>query len=188
MGTRGLSNRSLVVKTTAIIACPLGCGSQVHRRGLSGHIQRAHPDVTSEARKDILQKALISSEASAKDGAGAPGSSQSPGEATTPKAPQRLLGSVEDAAILGFTPRRFEVNSTLLWQAKYVCEHEWGWPEMDMGDWLDTFMFYAFKRFGVVLMGYVVENPKAMQSMKMATFAQANGHSRNQVETVEEGG
>lgn len=66
----------------------------------------------------------------------------------------------EDAAILAITPRRFEASSTLIWQAKYVTEKEWGWKHTEsIGDWLDTFIWYCMKKFGVTLLGYTVERP-----------------------------
>ena len=62
----------------------------------------------------------------------------------------------EEASIITITPRRFETTSALLWQAKMVTEHEWHWPKLSMQDWLDTFLYYAFKQRGIILGGYVV--------------------------------
>ena len=62
----------------------------------------------------------------------------------------------EEASIITITPRRFETTSALLWQAKMVTEYEWHWPKLSMQDWLDTFLYYAFKQRGIILGGYVV--------------------------------
>ena len=68
----------------------------------------------------------------------------------------RPATSIEEANTVVVNPRRFEMSSLLLWQAKLATEREWGWPVYPPGDWLDTFLFNAFKKFGIVLGGYVV--------------------------------
>ncbi|GEM_PF-2824305 len=73
--------------------------------------------------------------------------------------PAKAALGIEDAALLVITPRRFEFNSTFVWQAQAVTEREWGWKHTDnIGDWLDTYLWWSMKKFGIVLGGYVVLN------------------------------
>ncbi len=59
---------------------------------------------------------------------------------------------------MGVAPKSFTVNSTLVMQAKYVTEKEWGWkPTENIGDWLDTFIWWSMRKFGVTIDGYVIE-------------------------------
>ena len=66
--------------------------------------------------------------------------------------------TIEEAALLTVVPKSFVVNSSLVWQAKYVTEREFNWKHTDdIGEWLDTYLWWTMKKLGVVLGGYVVE-------------------------------
>ena len=71
-----------------------------------------------------------------------------------------LTQVVEEANTFAVVPKRYEFASSLLWNAKAATEREWNWPELDLGDWLDTFLYEMMKRCGVMLRGYYVVNGK----------------------------
>lgn len=81
------------------------------------------------------------------------------GKATTsakraaPVAPARVL---DEATTVIVSPRRFEIDSVLLWQAKAVTEREWNWPQLSPGDWLDTFLYHMMRAHGIILGAYQV--------------------------------
>lgn len=62
--------------------------------------------------------------------------------------------SAAEANVLAIIPKSFTVNSLLLQVAKKVTEEEWHWPVMDMGDWIDTYLFWTMKQRGVVIGSY----------------------------------
>lgn len=61
-----------------------------------------------------------------------------------------------EANIIEVVSRRVEINSMLLQIAKKVTEEEWNWPVLEMGDWLDTFLFWTMKQKGIVIGAYQV--------------------------------
>ena len=71
--------------------------------------------------------------------------------------PGKFAATLEEAASVLIAPNQFTTSSTLIWQAKLVTEKEWGWPEMPLGDWLDTYLWFTMKQRGVILGGYIVE-------------------------------
>ncbi len=62
--------------------------------------------------------------------------------------------TASEANVLAIIPKSFTVNSLLLQVAKKVTEEEWHWPVMDMGDWIDTYLFWTMKQRGVVIGSY----------------------------------
>lgn len=76
----------------------------------------------------------------------------------------KLTTKFEEAAVLTFVPRRFEVNSQLFAQAKLVTEREWGWPVLSPGDWLDTYLYFTMKQRGIILGAYQVVEEKEVRS------------------------
>lgn len=66
---------------------------------------------------------------------------------------------LEEANILEIMPKVLTFSSATAWLAKRFTELEWGWPVMDMGDWLDTYIYHTLKQRGVTL-GYHIENRK----------------------------
>lgn len=85
-------------------------------------------------------------------------------EQPTPKAPGALApgkvgkgtATLAEANVVAFVPRRLEVSSLLLMVAKEVTEREWGWPEMQVGDWLDTYLYWTLRQRGIVVGAYQV--------------------------------
>lgn len=65
--------------------------------------------------------------------------------------------SIQESISIAITPRRFEMSSTLLWQALNAAVQEWNWPkDMSPEDFLDTYLYYSFKQRGILLGGYQV--------------------------------
>jgi len=62
--------------------------------------------------------------------------------------------NVAEANIIRIVPKVFTVNSLLLQVAQKVCETEWGWPEMEMGDFIDTYFYFTMKQRGILLGAY----------------------------------
>jgi len=72
-----------------------------------------------------------------------------------PSAGVKTTADLEEAAIIAISPRRFELTSSLLWQAMEVTRREWGWNELSPGDWLDTYLYETMRQRGILLGGYV---------------------------------
>ena len=71
------------------------------------------------------------------------------------KAP--LTTQFEGAAYLQIQPRTFTMTSTIIWQAQEAAINVWGWPEdMTVEQFLNTFIYIAFKQRGILLGGYQV--------------------------------
>ena len=64
--------------------------------------------------------------------------------------------TLEEANVIAFVPKELRTTSTLLQMAKVVTEREWGWPVLEIGDWIDTYLFYTMKQRGIILGGYQV--------------------------------
>lgn len=63
--------------------------------------------------------------------------------------------AVDPIANLIVSPQRpFTVNSTLIWFAKQIAEREWGWPEYEIGDFIDTFLYYSLRNSGYNILAY----------------------------------
>lgn len=76
-----------------------------------------------------------------------------PGPATGAKSTTALA----EAQTLTIYPKRFEMSSVLLWQAREAAIREWGWPpDISAEDFLDTFLHFAFMQRGILLGGYTV--------------------------------
>lgn len=68
----------------------------------------------------------------------------------------RFTTTLAEASMVAFVPKELRTTSTLLQIAKAVTEREWSWPEMEIGDWLDTYLFHTMKQRGIILGGYQV--------------------------------
>jgi len=76
-------------------------------------------------------------------------------------APGRVTGDVNQAAFIVVTPKEFRTQSSLIWRAQRVSEIIWGWPRMEPGDFIDTYLYYSFRQFGVGLDDfYLLEDRK----------------------------
>ena len=84
------------------------------------------------------------------DGRGKP----PPAKAPASKKPDTTK-SLTEATIVTIVPRRLEINSTLLLVAKKATEEEWGWPVMEVGQWLDNFLYRALAQRGIVIGSYI---------------------------------
>jgi len=70
--------------------------------------------------------------------------------------------SLSEAAYIRIVPKTFTFNSALLWQAMEAAINEWNWPrDMNPEDFLDTFLYLAFKQRGIILGGYAKEEEYA---------------------------
>jgi len=76
--------------------------------------------------------------------------------ATGDKAVTKVATSAETASFFSIVPKTFSFSAMLLQMTKRICETEWGWPEMDMGDFLDTYLFWTMKQRGVEMGGYQI--------------------------------
>lgn len=81
---------------------------------------------------------------------------QSPTPAGSRSQPVRTATTLERADVVAFIPKRFEMHSILLWQAKEAAEREWNWPKMEPDDFLDTYLHESFKQRGIILGAYKV--------------------------------
>ncbi|TES86930.1 hypothetical protein E3J95_00745 [Candidatus Aerophobetes bacterium] len=63
-----------------------------------------------------------------------------------------------DASIIKFVPRVFTCDySPVMRAAQEASRKLWGWPDMPLGDFLDTVIHMFFKSCRVTLTGYIVE-------------------------------
>lgn len=63
----------------------------------------------------------------------------------------------EELSNVVFTKKSVEVVlPQIILVAKEACEKEWGWPVMNMSDWLATFCYIMMKKKGIVLGHYSV--------------------------------
>ncbi len=66
---------------------------------------------------------------------------------------------IEEASIFANVPKKMEFTSVLLPLAKHVCEKEWHWPVLSLGDFVDTFLYETMKQRGIILSAYQVVKP-----------------------------
>lgn len=69
-----------------------------------------------------------------------------------------------EANLVRVEPKAFTTQSVLIWQAQEVAQREWGWPKMETGDFLDTFLYHAFEQRGITLGAYIVKEVKENDS------------------------
>ena len=67
----------------------------------------------------------------------------------------KTTASLEEAAIITISPRRYELSSSLIWLAMKVARREWGWNELSPSDWLDTYLYETLKQRGIILGSYM---------------------------------
>ncbi len=104
------------------------CGREVSPQGMVGHM-RTHSGAT-------------------------PASKESKRRATSEAKP---AASIAEANIVAISPKRFEMSSALLWQAREAAIREWNWPaDISPEDFLDTWLYESFKQRGIILGGYQV--------------------------------
>jgi len=96
-------------------------------------------------RASIAKEVKIKHKSSPQDGSGAESKTLS------------KTANLDNAVAVAIAPRRFEMDSALLWQARAAAIKEWDWPnDIEPGDFLDTFLFEAFKQRGIILGAYQV--------------------------------
>jgi hypothetical protein len=67
--------------------------------------------------------------------------------------------NIKEANYVTITPTTFTMSSALLWQAREAAINIWHWPaDISMEDFIDTFLYIAFKERGIILGAYVVED------------------------------
>jgi len=72
----------------------------------------------------------------------------------------RQATSLDEAVAVTIVPKTFTISSSMLQVAKAATEREWGWPVMEVGDWMDTFIYNALKQRGIVIGSYTVVGEK----------------------------
>ena len=84
-----------------------------------------------------------------------------------------------DANYIVIKPKRVELTSQLFWLGKEAAINFWNWPsDISDEDFLDTFIYNAFKQRGIILGGIMVMNEQkevANGSDKGGADAGANG-------------
>jgi hypothetical protein len=69
--------------------------------------------------------------------------------------------NLDDSVSVTIAPKTFTMSPTLIWQAREAAIREWGWPaDISPEDFLDTFIYIAFKQRGIMLGGYQVIDEK----------------------------
>jgi len=96
----------------------------------------------------------------------------------TKKAPEtsRPTSVLGDATSVKFVPRVFSCDySPIMMASQQAAQHLWGWPRMPLNDFIDTVFYKFFKRCGVTLTGYIIEETEEerVEREKMVAFRQA---------------
>ena len=134
-------------------ACKL-CGEPVGWGQYYGHMWKKHPK-EAEAQRQIAQAKFMENTRKRREEQGGNGSrpATKPSAALT-RAP---AGNIQESISVAITPRRFEMSSTLIWQALAAAIREWNWPkDITPEDFLDTYLYHSFKQRGILLGGYQV--------------------------------
>lgn len=142
------------------------CGDPVEASQMFKHEWSAHrPErliELEEARKKAHVIKYEGSEASGKKNGHktSPGSSSGSASSAETKAAVKTA-DIGEAVSVTIAPKRFEMESTLLWQAMQAAIREWDWPtDITPADFLDTYLFESFKQRGVILGAYQVVDRK----------------------------
>ncbi|MFA5391743.1 MAG: hypothetical protein WC331_10015 [Candidatus Omnitrophota bacterium] len=143
---------------TTIQACRF-CGEEMPSNKVFAHEWAAHR-VERLAELDNARKAKAEKKAAAEGvsakGNGHPSSSET-STVKESKSPMKVTADIGEAVAVTIAPKRFEMESTLLWQAREVAIREWDWPtDISPGDFLDTYLFESFKQRGVMLGAYQI--------------------------------
>ncbi len=148
--------------------CPL-CG-QLYTN-YNAHMKDSHPEVLRDRAALGVQKRLemeaagallpggkkvagMVQELAAEEGNGGGGGGPVPQETPTPPAPPQAMKAAPSAEVATFfrvVPQSFTISSQLLQICKALCEQEWGWPQMSMQDFLDTFLYMAMEQRGYII-------------------------------------
>lgn len=141
-------------KAKTFVACPI-CGNRTAAMGMPLHCRRWHPDIPWT---EVPRNWVPWSDAQAQQEERAPeadiavqGAPAQPRQAAQARATQ-YQGMIP-GAVLTVTPRAFTITSNIIFQAMEVTIRKWGWPQMDPGKWLDTFLYLAMRDYGYILFG-----------------------------------
>ena len=100
-----------------------------------------------------------------KNGQDAPEETDSNSEDMTEDSTESVQGGAENeprkngngvSNIIKVIPKTTTITSNLLWQAKQAAEEVWGWPEYELGEFLDRYLYKSFAQRDVILGGYTV--------------------------------
>lgn len=70
----------------------------------------------------------------------------------------RPTAVLADATQLKFVPRVFSCDySPIMMAGQQAAQKLWAWPSMPLNDFLDTVIYKFFKRCGVTLTGFIIE-------------------------------
>lgn len=84
-------------------------------------------------------------------------------DAERPVKPTEVLS---DAQLLKFVPKVYTTEySSIMRAGQEAAKELWGWPDMSLGDYLDTVIHMFYKEKGIILAGYIVSN-EAKEAIK----------------------
>ncbi|MDD5060771.1 MAG: hypothetical protein PHN44_00625 [Candidatus Marinimicrobia bacterium] len=77
--------------------------------------------------------------------------------------------AVSEATAYRFVPRVYEAPlSPIMIGAREAATNVWGWPkDMSLADFLDTWLYFSFKAFGITLITYSVDESVEEQSERL---------------------
>ena len=78
----------------------------------------------------------------------------------SPKVTATKTTDYREANVFSYVPKKFEFSSTLLPLAKQVSMEVWGWPDYEMSDFVDTFIYACLKAAGIKVHTYQVQTPE----------------------------
>ena len=91
----------------------------------------------------------------------------------TPKEAIKQTETLGAAMQIKFVPRIYTVDySPLIRSAQSAATNIWGWPsEMGLGDFLDTCIWLLFKKCGIKLISYEIEETEEERNERIAKIA-----------------
>ena len=115
-----------------------------------------------EKERTREQKNAVSAVSFEKRKAREAGSPKKPGDSTGSSSSTAKMVRTEailEATTLRFTPRVYEAPlSPIMVGAREAATNVWGWPpEMNFGDFIDTWLYFSFKAFGITLSTYTID-------------------------------
>ncbi len=135
------------------------CGEEMVATKVFGHEWSVHRverlEELEKARKVKAEKRAGTEPPAKSNGHSSPADAPISKATTSPV----KTADIGEAVSVMIAPKRFEMESTLLWQAREVAIREWDWPtDISPGDFLDTYLFESFKQRGVMLGAYQIED------------------------------
>ena len=96
-----------------------------------------------------------------------------PSSSTVSATSSRQTEVLAQAVELKFVPRIYTIDySPVIRMAQDASRAVWGWPELPLGDFLDTIIYRYFSRCGVILAGFIVDETKGEQEAREKSIAE----------------